>query len=190
LRLPSEPGGIRKARDQPEETTLPMVQATQTLGKGTVLLLTMGVLVTTSALLSCGSKPDTPEVRVRALFGKAEVAAENKDLEALRELVSDHYADDLRQDKQAILGILAYHFFRNQSIYLLTRIGTVVFPEPSRAEATVLIATAGEPIRGTEELALIRADLFRFEITLAEEGKDTWRVLRARWRRVELKDFL
>ena len=140
--------------------------------------------------IACGSKPDSPEARVRALIKKAEVAAEQKDLGTLRNLISDHYLDEFRQDKQAILGILSFHFFRNQSIYLLTRIQTIAFPEPARAEAVILVATAGQPIRGTEELVALRADLFRFDITLADKGKGDWKVTRAQWRRVELKDFL
>ena len=140
--------------------------------------------------ISCGSKPDSPEARVRALFDKAEVAAEKKDLGTLRDLISDHYLDDLGQNKQAILGVLSFHFFRNQSIYVLTRIQTIAFPEPARAGAVVFVATAGQPIPGTEDLLRVRADLFRFDITLADKGKGDWKVTRAQWRRVELKDFL
>ena len=140
--------------------------------------------------IACGSKPDSPEARVRALFNKAEVAAEKKDLGTFRDLISDQYLDEFRQDKQAILGVLSFHFFRNQSIYLLTRIQTIAFPEAARAEAVVFVATAGQPIPGTEDLLRVRADLFRFDITLADKGKDNWKVTRAQWRRVELKDFL
>jgi hypothetical protein len=140
--------------------------------------------------ISCGSKPDSPEAQVRALIKKAEVAAEKKDLGTFRDLISDQYLDEFRQDKQAILGILSFHFFRNESVYLLTRTQTIAFPEVSRAEAVMLVATAGQPIRGTEELGALRADLFRFDITLADKGKGDWKVTRAQWRRVQLKDFL
>jgi hypothetical protein len=140
--------------------------------------------------IACGSKPDSPEARVRALFDRAEVAAEKKDLGTLRDLISDTYLDDLGQNKQAILGVLSFHFFRNQSIYILTRIQSIAFPEPAQAGAVVFVATAGQPIRGTEELAALRADLFRFDITLADNGKGDWKVTRAQWRRVEVKDFL
>ncbi len=160
------------------------------MGQRGGIFLAIWVVFASGWLLSCGSKPDSPEARVRALFDKAEVAAENKDLGTLRELVSDNYTDEFRQDKQAILGILAFHFYRNQSIYLLTRVQSVAFPGPARAEAVVFVATAGQPIRGTEELVALRADLFRFDITLADKGKGDWKVTRAQWRRVELKDFL
>ena len=140
--------------------------------------------------IACGSKPDSPEARVRALFNKAEVAAEKKDLGTFRDLISDQYLDEFRQDKQAILGVLSFHFFRNQSIYVLTRIQGIAFPEPAQAGAIIFVATAGQPIRGTEELVALRADLFRFDITLADKGKGDWKVTRAQWRRVELKDFL
>jgi hypothetical protein len=140
--------------------------------------------------IACGSKPDSPEARVRALIKKAEVAAEQKDLGTFRDIISDQYLDEFRQDKQVTLGILSFHFFRNQSIYLLTRIQAITFPEPARAEAVVFVATAGQPIRGTEELVALRADLFKFDVTLAAKGKGDWKVTRAQWRRVELKDFL
>lgn len=154
------------------------------------VFLVTGVLFAAPLFLSCGSKPDTPEARVRALVEKAEAAAEKKDLGTLRDLISENYADDLRQDKQAILGVLAFHFYRNQAIYLLARVQSIAFPEPARSEVVVFVATAGQPIPGTEDLLRVRADLFRFDITLADKGKGDWKVIRAQWRRVELKDFL
>jgi hypothetical protein len=141
-------------------------------------------------LLACGSKPDTPEGRVRALFEKAEVAAEARDLGTLRELISANYMDDRGHDKQAIVGILYYHFLRNQSVHLLTRVHGIAFPERAKAEATVFVATAGQPIHGTGELLRLRADLFRFDLTLADEGRGAWKVTRGTWRRVEMSDFL
>jgi len=154
------------------------------------ILLAFTVILTTASLLSCRSQPDTPEARVRATLEKAQAAAENKDLGTLGQLVSDNYTDDLGQDKQTIMGILTFHFFRNQSIYLLTRVHGIAFPEPARAETTVYVATAGQPIRGAEELVLLRADLFRFDFVFADEGKGAWKVTTARWRRVEPADFL
>jgi hypothetical protein len=39
-----------------------------------------------------------------------------------------------------------------------------------------------------QELERLRADLHRFEITLASENKE-WKVVRAEWRRAEPGDF-
>ena len=48
---------------------------------------------------------------------------------------------------------------------------------------------AGQPFSGARELERLRADLHRFEITLASENKE-WKVIRAEWRRAEPGDFL
>ncbi|MFQ5846582.1 MAG: hypothetical protein ACE5IQ_02795 [Candidatus Methylomirabilales bacterium] len=106
-------------------------------------LLAIWAVLASAVLLSCSAEPDSPETQVRALLARAEVAAEGKDLAAFRQLVSDSYTDGRGHNKQAILGILAYHFFRNQSIHLLTRTQAITVPKPAQAEATVLVATAG-----------------------------------------------
>ncbi|MFQ5829689.1 MAG: hypothetical protein ACE5JD_11125 [Candidatus Methylomirabilia bacterium] len=147
-------------------------------------------MFTSFGLLACSSEPDSPEGQVRALLDRAEVAAEKKDLGALKPLISDHYTDGLGQNKRGILGILAYHFLRNKSIHLLTRVQSVTLPEPDQAEATVFVAMAGRPIPAVEELAGLRADLYRFDFALAQEGENNWKVIRAVWRPAEIGDFL
>lgn len=142
-----------------------------------------------SVSAGCSPARDTPEMQVRALLKKAEVAAEEKNLSVLQQLVSDNYRDNEGQDKRAIGAMLRYYFMRNESIYLLTRVPAITFPEPSRAQAVVLVAMAGEPIPGVPEIERLHADLYRFEITLASENKE-WKAIRVEWRRAEPGDFL
>jgi hypothetical protein len=140
-------------------------------------------------LVSCSSEPDTPEAQVRALLKQGEVAAEKKESRVLRGLISEKYSDSEGQDKKAVESILRYYFLRNESIHLLTRVQSITFPEPARAQAVVLVAMAGRPISSARELERLHADLHRFDITLAREGKE-WKVIRAEWRRAEFADFL
>lgn len=126
---------------------------------------------------------------MRALLKKAEAAAEAKNLSVLQQLVSNNYTDSEGQDKRTIEAILRYYFLRNESIYLLTRVQAITFPEPSRAQAVVLVAMAGEPIPGVQEVERLRADLHRFEITLVNENKE-WKAIRVEWRQAEPGDFL
>ena len=140
-------------------------------------------------LVSCSSQKDSPEAQVRALIAHAETAAEQKDLAALRPMISDKYTDDEGQDKKAIEAVLRFYFLRNQSIHLFTRIQSIEFPEPARARAVVLVAMAGEPIKTGQELERLHADLNRFDITLAREDKE-WKVTTVEWRRAEPGDFL
>jgi hypothetical protein len=140
-------------------------------------------------LVSCSPQKDSPDAQVRALFARAETAAEQKDLAALRPMLSDKYADGEGRDKKAIEAVLRFYFLRNQAIHLFTRIQSIEFPEASRARAVVLVAMAGGPIKNGQELERLHADLNRFVITLAREDGE-WKVIGAEWRRAEPGDFL
>lgn len=137
---------------------------------------------------ACSSQRDTPEAQVRALLKRGEAAAEKKETAILRQLISDKYSDSQGQNKKSIEALLRFYFLRHESIHLLTRVQSLTFPEPLRAQAVVLVAMAGQPISGKEELERLRADLHRFEITLINENKE-WKVMRAEWRQAELGDF-
>ncbi len=126
---------------------------------------------------------------MRTFLEKAEAAAETKNLSVLQQLVSDNYKDSEGQNKRAIVATLRYYFLRNESIYFLTRVQTITFPEPSRAQAVVLVAMAGKPVPSVQEIERLRADLHRFEITLAIENKE-WKTIQVEWRQAEPGDFL
>ncbi|MBS1246174.1 MAG: hypothetical protein H6R47_373, partial [Proteobacteria bacterium] len=122
-------------------------------------------------------------------INSAAKAAEQKSIGTLRDSISEKYADEQGQDKRAIENLLRLHFLRNESVHLFAHIQSVTLPQPDRAQAIVLVAMAGVPIASAQELPALRADLHRFEIDFAREGK-TWRVQRATWRRAELGEFL
>src|SRR6266566_7458751 len=131
---------------------------------------------------ACGKTP-TPEVQVRTTLAQAQTAAEKKDIAGLRDLISGTYRDAEGQDKRGVEALLRYYFLRHESIHLFTRVPAVNVSRPDAAEAVVLVAMAARPVRDAHELDGLRADLYRFDITLSKEG-DHWRVLRAAWRPV------
>jgi hypothetical protein len=141
-------------------------------------------------LISCSSGYSAPEEQIHALLKEAEVAAEDKDIKMLKGFVSDRYTDSNGRDKRAIKGLLMYYFLRHQSIYLLTRVQAIEFPEPTLAEVTVFVAMAGRPIPSAEKLTILHADLYRFDLRLRDENKGDWKVINAEWRRAELGDFI
>jgi hypothetical protein len=141
-------------------------------------------------LPACAAEPDSPEAQIRALLQQAEAAAEEKNVGALKQLLSESYSDDHGQDRQAVAGLLTFTFLRNQSVHLLTRVRSIEFPEPAQARTTVFVAMAGTPIPGIDELPRVRADLYRFDFSLGDEGSGDWRVTRAAWRRASADDFL
>ena len=156
-------------------------------GKQTVLIV-MGWVFFLPLLISCAPGENSPEAQVRTLLKRGESAAEKKESGVLRQMISEKYSDSQGQDKRAIEAILRYYFLRHESIHLLVRIQSIDFPQPAQAQAVVLVAMAGQPISGAQELERLRADLYRFEIVLTTENKE-WKVIRAEWRRAEPGDF-
>ncbi len=138
---------------------------------------------------ACSSQRDTPEEQVRALLKRGEAAAEKKETAVLRQLISDKYSDSQGQDKKSIEALLRFYFLRHESIHLLTRVQSVTFMEPIRAQTVILVAMAAQPIGGVQELQRLRADLYRFELTFVNDSKE-WKLVRAEWRPSELNDFL
>ena len=125
---------------------------------------------------------------MRAALTALEAAAQAEDVGAMKEILSPTYHDAQGNDRRAVLGLATAHFMRNQSVYLLSRISSVEIPEPGFARAEAFVALAGTPIRDAFELPGIRADLYRFDVRLAEE-RGEWRVVSAAWQPATAEDF-
>jgi hypothetical protein len=65
----------------------------------------------------------------------------------------------------------------------------VAVPAPKQGSAEVYVAMAGTPIEAPEALVGLRADLYRFDLELAEEPDGEWRVSSAQWRPAAIDDF-
>lgn len=151
----------------------------------------VGGLLTFCVLISaCSSAPkSTPEDEIRALIAKGEKAAEEKDIDTLKNLISDSYKDEDGNRKPEIMKILAYHLLRNTSVYLLTRVRTIEFPDPNTAKVTVYVGMAGGKLGSVDDLTRLRADLYRVDFSAAREGQPDWRVTSAKWRPADMSDF-
>lgn len=140
------------------------------------------------ATAACGGGDATPEARVRSTLAAIEAAAEARDVAGVKEHVSESYRDAAGRDRRAVGALAFAHFQRNASVHLLTRVSALEIPAPGEARAEVLVAMAGRPIPSVEALPALRADLYRFELTLRDEDGD-WRVVAAQWRPATLQDF-
>jgi hypothetical protein len=154
---------------------------------------TAGVIATCTAavigwwLVAC-SADSPPEDRVRAVLAELEESAQARDAGEMKQHVSEAYSDGKGNDKRAVAQLVAFHLLRNQSVYLLTRVRSVEIAAPGQARAEVLVAMAGTPIAGPEALLGLRADLYRFDLGLAEED-GVWRVRSADWWPASAGDF-
>ena len=138
---------------------------------------------------ACRSTPESPEAQIRALIAKAEKAAEEKDIATLKGLIADGYADAQGNKKTDLVKLLAFHLSRNESIHLLTRIRTIDFPEPQRSATTVFVGMAAGSLASIDDLLRMRADLYRFDLSLTDEGRGNWKVVGAAWKPAVADDF-
>ena len=141
------------------------------------------------AALSISCTQD-PRAQIKSLLRQAETDAEARNIVALRKHISDHYADDQGRDAQAVLGVVALHLAHSGSVHLLTRIRTVTLLRPDHAEATLYLAMADVPIESEERLSGLRAELYRIDLVLTDEGRSDCKVTRAVWQRAKPIDFL
>ncbi len=123
------------------------------------------------------------------MIAQAEAAAEERDLDTIKALVSETYRDERGNSKQTVARLVNLYFLQNRSIHLLTRIDTLAVADSLQAEASVLVAMAGQPIGEASILSLARAAVYRFDFTFADEGESDWKVMSVRWQRAEAGDF-
>jgi len=123
------------------------------------------------------------------VIAQAEAAAEERDLDAIKALISETYRDERGNSKQNVASLVNLYFLQNRSIHLLTRIDMLVVADSLQAEASVLVAMAGQPIGDASLLSLARAAVYRFDFTFAKEGEGHWKVMRATWKRAAADDF-
>ncbi len=147
------------------------------------------LLPAAAALLSCSPGADTPEGLIRSMVKDAATAAEQRDLAALKEFIHEDYGDERGNDRRALLGMIRYHFLRNERIHLFTRISELRLEPPGRARLSLFVAMAGEPIPSAERLEVLRADLYRLDLLLAGGNGSPWRVKEAAWTRAGPGDF-
>ena len=150
------------------------------------LRISLAIVVVTS-FMGCG-EGDTPEDQVRKYVEAGEMAAEERDLGDIKELISEQYNDDHGRTRRDIVAVAARYFYSRKNIHILTRISELSFPEESKAILQVYVAMTGQNVSDLDALLNMRADLYRFDIELLKEDGD-WKLISADWRRAKSADF-
>ena len=134
-------------------------------------------------LAACGGPDDTPEAQVRQLIDAMEQAVESGSVKDATGLLHSDYSDRWHPDRRAAARSLFGYLRRHDNIHLFTLIKSIVVtPSQDAADAVVYVAMSGTPVDSIEALVSVKADLYRFDVSLATLDGD-WRVRSARWER-------
>jgi hypothetical protein len=137
-------------------------------------------LILASMLSSCSGPEGSIEEQIAALVADAEVAAESRSIDFFDEHLVAQYSDAHGNSRKDLLRTLTGYFFRNRSIYLVTRTREVTVDE-NGVHALVFVGMAGSPDIGFDQLAGLRGDLYRLELSFTPEAPHQLRW--ARWQR-------
>ena len=138
-------------------------------------------LVSALAVLAAGCGASDPEAEIRALLAAAEEAAEARDVGFFGGALADDYRDARGNDRAEMLRKLRGYFIANQRIEILSRVDEIVVEDDGSARAVVHAGMVGRRA-GAALIDGIDADLYRFELTLVNDGAE-WQVASADFRR-------
>jgi hypothetical protein len=141
------------------------------------------------APVGCRSRRTSPEDQVRETIAAVARAIEDKDLKAVRARVAEGYRDAEEHDRPEMMATLQLLFRRHERIYLLTRMTSVGVAATGEARAVVVAAMASTPLKVAEDLARVRADAYRFDLTLVRGKGDDWQVAAAAWQAARPEDL-
>jgi len=141
------------------------------------------------ALLAGCSGGDDPEQRVRAFIDRVAASAEARAWSDFDIYLAEDFSDDRGLTRREALAVVTRYILAHRSVHVFQRVRQIEVRDPRHARAVILAALAGSPVDGPDDLARLDANLYRFEIELADEG-DGFRVTSAAWQPVGLEALL
>jgi len=140
-------------------------------------------------VVGCSRDKTSPEQQVLRTIAQGLAAAERRSVDDLRDLVTDDFQDNHGHDRRRILGLLRIYFLQHQSIHLFAQTKSIRFPDPQTADAVIVVAMAGQPIKTPEAAQRLHANIYRFEMRFVSGGGGTWKAARANWDIAQLSDL-
>jgi hypothetical protein len=141
-----------------------------------------------ATLAGCGGR-EGPEQRVRAFIDHVVASAEARSLRDFPAYLAPGFRTEGGLTRDEALALVARYLLGHRTIHVFQRIQELELRGPDQARVVLVAALAGAPMAGPEDLARLKADLFRFDLELADLG-DGFQVTGALWQRVGLDELL
>ena len=146
----------------------------------------LGLLGAAGLVAGCRRRR-SPEERARAWLARMEDAVEERDLTAIRELVSARFRGPEDLDRGQAMLLLRARLAGKPAIHLLTRV-LDVHAQGELVRMEVVAAMAAVPLHGPDELPRIEADIYRWKLELGDDDGEL-RVTAASWEPARVPDF-
>jgi len=141
--------------------------------------LAVAALCCLLALSACGGGPATPEAEIRAVIEEAAEAAGDGDVSAVAEALHPDYRDMRGNDRPGIVRLLRLQLLRGGSVVVLPDIEQIDVHGADAASVGMTVRFAGADLRRLS----LDGGARRVELELVRD--DGWRVISARWARVD-----
>jgi len=152
------------------------------------VIAALAALVAVFVARRLGAGPETDEERIRGLFSRAAVAAEERRVGDVVEGVSERFAEG-GLDKGGLKRFVAGMVLRGEWVSVtIGGIAVAVEGDAARANVDVVTARSGKG-RALADLVPQEATAQRITCRLEREP-DGWRVVRARWSAIPLAEAL
>lgn len=143
----------------------------------TGIRMRQALIVCASFVLSaCGDAPESPEAEIREWVASGQRHVEEKDRNALMNMISPDYQDARGNKPADIENMFRLYFLRQHSIELLTRINDIRIFGDTAAELDLTVGMAGT----NDGVLGFSADAYNFEMELVRENGD-WLLIAGRW---------
>jgi hypothetical protein len=130
-------------------------------------------------LAACAGGGDS-DAELRALIESAEAAAEERDTNYFRGLISVNYVDARGRDRQQLIDFIRGYLFLNARIEVMNRVREVTVYGDDAAKIALQSALIGR--RDGRSIPGTDGSLYDIELELARESGD-WKIIGAQWER-------
>jgi hypothetical protein len=153
----------------------------------TIAALIVGAVIIAAYMLY--PKPKGDEEAIRLVISDMAVAVEEGDVRGFMSHVSERYADDYGNDRNAIKAFIFMKVLRGGDINIFIR-GLKLEIDGTRALGDLnVIMTSNAEVKSIADILPEDSAGYSFSIVFEKEGKD-WMVLNAEWKNIGARAFL
>lgn len=135
----------------------------------------------------CGSQVQTEE-DVRNFIIETSKLGNNKDIYAIKKIISEDYKDKNNWNQQNVIRFLTGYFFRNPALQFSTQIISISLNDVGEKAGATIIIAEGVSATSPDSVQLTKARFHKFTVSLVHDKK--WKIVSANYKRSKIEEYL